>query len=1047
MGSGRRLAVLGTLLLAIGTQVGGYPRTAKPAFGLRQLREFETSDNGRRMTLDFAHDDLEVPGRRIEVNYDVEMAPHIRPHNTDENEHLVSVLASADGKMRLVFDSAAAAAAFDGDLTKGDLLHGHYQDGPGEKAAVFPYHARVLLVKLRQETLHLDFDIPTLSEVFINAKARVLVALAPEDYSIFTHDGDEQEEGAAPVEEMEEAESSFVPLARRRKSDVTRRQLGAIDWAKTWVSKNLQHIAKLGDYVLGVMDVVLKAVDFALTGDLAGGLIKKIDLFAFNYDKATSGPICSFNLEENLLPAKEQDKPQFWGECRKCYAYATVALRFEIDIVEYKVNRVVAMIDGKVDFNMLMDELFIPSGGFIGGYKKLIKGIRTTNGIDVPLGNIGLNIGAYVPVTLGVDMWLSGAATFSVDMSASATVRAGYRYVKDASPQQQMVFKVDYDFLGTGVRMLRWAGREVGMRLSLLPVVQLELSLGAGPLKGMAYIGGPNFGLETSVAAMVTASSSTTAVVTRTISMEGTIGSNTTLRLGGEKSTDLLFGQGKVKPKGILSKEYPLGKDQVIFRPFTAPTSPRRLLQWTEESTAGMDNDTGLIDAPEPLALEAVQLQPRPEWTSVGTTYAGTLKRLKPDGARGCSDEDLGGVIPPYLDVNAVVIDYRSVPGGGFLDAALTFSYGKTEFSTRSGELGSFAAISQGVYTFSLYFSGYRQIPSSCDGLSLVNALMGKTNPSSYPGIDYVANTTRETIDLPRMIGGFCEDGNKMKLFDTMNCIGIVLDRIGTTTTISTRRQALNALPNDERRRKLGHMDRFPRILQQCAPPKPTTPSVATTETTSPESSAAASLAAEDSPTSKSITATSTLTPPEDSGFTSVSAPELISADPSTGASSSGSGVPGETWDSKSITPDPIADASASDIDFVAGATDKDLAIDGGDTAATGADMTTEPAQDGDYVFGPGETQVVELISEENYTKPPTTKKESTDDDFYFEALSMPSATVDDANASERPSWLKYGVGLGASVFSIVGLITWLRKKWRAVVALRTRQAAQTAQV
>ena len=132
------------LLLLLLAPVVAYPRKREPAFGLRQLREFETSDNGRRMTHDFTHDDPDVPGRRIELNYDVELAPHIRPHDTDDEEHLASVVASADGKMCLIFDSAAAAAAFAGELAKGDLLHGHYQDGPGEEAAVFPYHARVL---------------------------------------------------------------------------------------------------------------------------------------------------------------------------------------------------------------------------------------------------------------------------------------------------------------------------------------------------------------------------------------------------------------------------------------------------------------------------------------------------------------------------------------------------------------------------------------------------------------------------------------------------------------------------------------------------------------------------------------------------------------------------------------------------------------------------------------------------------------------------------------------------------------------------------------
>ena len=104
------------------------------------------------MTHDFVHDDPDVPGRRLEVKYDVEVAPHLRPHNTDDEEHLASVEASADGKMRLLFDSAAAAAAFAGGLAEDNLLHGHYQGEPGEEAAVFPYHARVLASHLTQET-------------------------------------------------------------------------------------------------------------------------------------------------------------------------------------------------------------------------------------------------------------------------------------------------------------------------------------------------------------------------------------------------------------------------------------------------------------------------------------------------------------------------------------------------------------------------------------------------------------------------------------------------------------------------------------------------------------------------------------------------------------------------------------------------------------------------------------------------------------------------------------------------------------------------------
>ena len=865
MGRACSLALLAPLLLLLTPGVA-YPRKREPVFGLRQLHEFETSANGRRMTHDFVHDDPDVPGRRLEVNYDVEVAPHLRLHNTDDEEHLASVEASADGKMRLLFDSAAAAAAFAGGLAEGDLLHGNYQDGPGEEAVVFPYHARVLASELAQETLHLDIDVPTLSEVFINAKASVMVALAPEDYYILTHHGDQQGESAAPEEETEAA-ARAVPFARRRHLEVTRRELGAFDWAKTWIDKQLQHIAKLGNMVLGVMDTAIKLVEFALTGNLAAGLTRpEIVLFDFNYDKAIRGPICGFNMQDNILPEDKKATPPFWGECRGCYAYSTVALRFEVDIANYEVNRVVAVIDGKLDFNMLMDELFVPSTGFIGGFSKLIKSIRTKEGIYVPLGaGVVLNVGAFVPVTLGVDMSVSGAASFSVDVSATASLKAGFRYVKNASPQQQMVNKVDYDFGGKGVRMLRWAGREVGVRLSLLPVIQLQLSLGAGPLDGMAHIGGPNFGLEASVAAMVTASNSTTAVVTRTIGMEGTIGANMTLRLGSDKSTDLLKGKGSVPPKGVYSKDYPQGRDEVKFVAFRAPTVPRKLFWWWDDDPGVMDDDAALaatlvageddaaalgddaaasieedvqIDAPDPAPLLLVPVVgPQPEWAYIGTTYTGTLVRIKQEW-EGCSNYDLGGFIPPYLDITAVLLDYRPTGNGAMLDAALTFSYGKTEPSASYGEVGAFAAISQGIYTFSLYFSNKRPILLSCD---MVNTLMAKTSNPSYPNVDYRANTTSEPIELPtRMYGGFCENGDKLKLGDTKGCISMVLDRAGKDADppTSSRRLELDALPNEERRRKLGHMDRFPRILQQCAPPKRPTPSPTRLPTSRPPSNA-----------------------------------------------------------------------------------------------------------------------------------------------------------------------------------------------------------------
>ena len=92
-------------------------------------------------------------------------------------------------------------------------------------------------------------------------------------------------------------------------------------------------------------------------------LIRKILIFLISI--TTREPWADLRLQSGGQYSLERQKrtPPFWGECRECYAYANVALRFEVDITDYDVNRFVAMIDGQLDFNILMDELSVPSTG------------------------------------------------------------------------------------------------------------------------------------------------------------------------------------------------------------------------------------------------------------------------------------------------------------------------------------------------------------------------------------------------------------------------------------------------------------------------------------------------------------------------------------------------------------------------------------------------------------------------------------------------------------------------------------------------------------
>lgn len=243
-----------------------------------------------------------------------------------------------------------------------------------------------------------------------------------------------------------------------------------------------------------------------------------------------------------------------------------------------------------------------------------------------------------------------------------------------------------------------------------------------------------------------------------------------------------------------------------------------------------------LIDTPQPTSPPAWPPLLPQEWGQIGTTFFGTLETLKNSDFADCGS----GYIPPFLDVNAVVLNSGLYGNGGYLDLAVTFSFGKTEPKTTGGNgPGAFAAISQTVWRVDFYNF---ELDSSCTKNS-INA-RSVNYKHLYPDVVYAATTTAEPLVLPYMVGFVCENGAKIKLYDTKNCFRIVLDRDRketTTNTASTTRRALDALSNEDRRRKLGHMDRFGRIMQQCAPPKPPSPAPTLRPTSTPRPSRAPS--------------------------------------------------------------------------------------------------------------------------------------------------------------------------------------------------------------
>jgi hypothetical protein len=162
----------------------GHPATRKRFLGLRRLAEPDfVSADGTHYEHQYSYSD--EAGREITVSYELDM-PGVK-HNLDAHAPLSHVTLVQPRILHLTFDADEDAQAF---LSKADsehLLHGHYLDATTGDASLVPhpFHARLLTLSshvTQSNVVVASIGVPTLTEVFQNARVSVAVKLAPEDY-------------------------------------------------------------------------------------------------------------------------------------------------------------------------------------------------------------------------------------------------------------------------------------------------------------------------------------------------------------------------------------------------------------------------------------------------------------------------------------------------------------------------------------------------------------------------------------------------------------------------------------------------------------------------------------------------------------------------------------------------------------------------------------------------------------------------------------------------------------------------------------------------
>jgi hypothetical protein len=100
------------------------------------------------------------------------------------------------------------------------------------------------------------------------------------------------------------------------------------------------------------------------------------------------------------------------------------------------------------------------------------------------LGPIPMNIVVETPVFISLDVSLTSTDTvyFSSSVYAAVTMKAGFRYRKDASPEFQEIFENSIGYGGSGLSVTSLCGATASLKLGIIPVAQFLLSYVGGPV-------------------------------------------------------------------------------------------------------------------------------------------------------------------------------------------------------------------------------------------------------------------------------------------------------------------------------------------------------------------------------------------------------------------------------------------------------------------------------------------------------------------------------------------------------------------------------------
>jgi hypothetical protein len=446
-------------------------------------------------------------GRKCTLKYTLEHSEFHVFRSLDSSD-VVKIEESTDGDTMTVFFSSEELAkeyfsdyisAMSGSkllMLTGSEKWGLRRSFRGVKSTAHPILAEVS--KLHplvpgETSFTVDIEHMPIQSAFKNADIQIDLKLHHEDYDFYRIH--------TPSKTSDDDDGSYDQTRHRR-----------LGWS-SWVSKKWKKVKKMASKVASAtVDIVQTAADLA-SGSLDESTSSTVTFVNYNYDTSTGNAVSSLDIG-NVLDVTSS----YYSDltCTECYAYAATTLHISMKIASYELRTAEIYVSGDLKFKMEMSGTM---GTVTQEWEKEVFA-WTSPTVSVMIGVIPMTLQVETPVSMSLDVTLTSSATFSSSLYASVTMKSGYRYSVDSSPNLQQISENSVSYGGSGLSFDNICDATASVQFAITPMAQLIVS----------FVGGPNVAVKLYTEAIASTATDSLAI---NAGYEGTIGGKIEVELTG----------------------------------------------------------------------------------------------------------------------------------------------------------------------------------------------------------------------------------------------------------------------------------------------------------------------------------------------------------------------------------------------------------------------------------------------------------------------------------------------------------------------------------